>query len=90
MQRSVKMSVMTAAGVVALGASALASGPSDAPASVRSADGKTVVTAPETRVDVDHDRGKVRVIAPYTNVKVDPDARVVKIRVPYFNGDIRW
>lgn len=89
MLRSLKMTVVAAAAIAAASV-AMASDPAKAPVEARSADGKTVVTAPDTRVDVDHNRGKVDVKAPYTSVKVDPDARYVKIRVPYFNGDIRW
>lgn len=89
MLRSWKMMAIAGAAMGAAGV-AIASEPAKAPVELKSADGKTVVTAPETRVDVDHARGKVRVEAPYTSVKVDPDARYVKIRVPYFNGDIRW
>ncbi len=89
MLRSWKLTAVAAA-VLAAGSAAVASEPGRAPVEARSADGKTVVTAPDTRVDVDHNRGKVSVEAPYTSVKVDPDARYVKIRVPYFNGDIRW
>ena len=89
MLRSMKMTAVAAV-VLAAGGAAIASEPVRAPVEARSADGRTAVTAPETRVDVDHNRGKVRVEAPYTSVKVDPDARYVKIRVPYFNGDIRW
>jgi len=89
MLRSLKATGVVAAALAAASV-AIASEPAKAPVEARSADGKTVVTAPETRVDVDHNRGKVRVEAPYTSVKVDPDARYVKIRVPYFNGDIRW
>lgn len=89
MLHSMKMATVGVAAIVAATV-AVASEPSRAPVEARSGDGKTVVTAPDTRVDVDHNRGKVRVEAPYTSVKVDPDARYVKIRVPYFNGDIRW
>lgn len=89
MLRSMKMTAVAAV-VLAAGGAAIALEPVRAPVEARSADGRTVVTAPDTRVDVDHNRGKVRVEAPYTSVKVDPDARYVKIRVPYFNGDIRW
>lgn len=89
MLRSLKTTGVAVAAIAAASV-ATASEPAKAPVEARSADGKTVVTAQDTRVDVDHNRGKVRVEAPYTSVKVDPDARFVKIRVPYFNGDIRW
>lgn len=89
MLRSLKM-MTVAALTIASATVVVAAEPGRAAVEARSSDGKTVVTAPETRVDVDHQRGKVRVEAPYTSVKVDPDARYVKIRVPYFNGDIRW
>lgn len=89
MLRSWKMTAIAVAALAA-GGVAIASEPAKPLVEAHSGGGKTVVTAPETRVDVDHNSGKVDVKAPYTSVKVDPDARYVKIRVPYFNGDIRW
>ena len=53
-------------------------------------DGRTYVTASNTRVAVLPKRGYVRVQAPYTNVKVDTSAGHVRIRVPYYSGDISW
>jgi hypothetical protein len=55
-----------------------------------SRDGRTVVTAPGTRVAVVPKRTKVRVEAPFSDIKVDTAARHVRIRVPFYNGDITW
>ncbi len=53
-------------------------------------DGRTIVTAPGTRVAVLPKRTAVRVEAPYTSVRVNTEAGRVRIRVPYYNGDISW
>jgi hypothetical protein len=53
-------------------------------------DGRTLVSAPGTRVAVLSKRTKVHVDAPYTTVRVNTATNHVRIRVPYFNGDIRW
>jgi hypothetical protein len=74
------------AAVLAMAAGAAA----DTTATVKQVDGRTIVTAPTTKVDASAERTKVRVDAPDTRVRVDTETRIVRIRVPYFNGDIRW
>lgn len=53
-------------------------------------DGRTIVSAPGTRVAVEPKGTRVRVEAPLSDVKVDTAKRTVRVRVPFYNGDITW